>query len=80
MTTDPFAHGTPVGDHHTWVRHQNPPCPYCECCTEALCRRAVERDSACHLEGSGDFQLADCPCWRLGTPGFVAFGGRAAAE
>lgn len=72
---DPFAHGTPAGDDHTWVKPANPPCPHCKCCTEALCRRAVEKRTACHWEGKGDFDLADCPCWRSGTPGFIALSG-----
>lgn len=58
-----------AGDFHQWVRPVSEPCEHCECCSAALCQRAVERDSACHWEGrSGDFDLARCPCWTLGSP------------
>jgi len=66
--SDPFAHGTPVGDHHTWVRPESPPCPDCVCCSAALCELAVKKGTACHWEGrSGDFDLSRCPCWRGGS-------------
>jgi len=62
---DPFAHGAPVGDYHTWVRPESPPCPDCECCTAALCAKAVAENLACHLVGRGsDYDLSLCPCWR----------------
>lgn len=76
--TDPFADGTPVGDHHHWERPQGEPCPNCDCCSARLCQLAIDRttsgewDGACHFLGtSADFDLAECPCWRNlpgGTP------------
>ncbi len=68
--SDPFAHGTPVGDHHMWVSPSSgDPCPYCECCTARLCRRAIDKDTACHWEGSqsSDYDLSKCPCWPAGS-------------
>jgi len=51
-------------DFHIWVR-PSAPCPTCVCCSRALCERAIERNSACHLEGGGSaYDLSKCPCWR----------------
>lgn len=64
---DPFAHGTPVGDSHMWVRPASAPCPNCDCCSAALCALAKEKDGACHWYGSGhpaDVDLSRCPCWK----------------
>lgn len=72
--SDPFAHGTPAGDYHTWVKPQRPPCPHCPCCTEALCRLAVEKSSACHWEAlSSDYDLVKCPCWQRNSTARAAF-------
>lgn len=68
--TDPFAHGTPVGDHHMWVSPAaGDPCPHCDCCTKRLCARAIKRGTACHWEAAAGDVLAvsDCPCWRPGS-------------
>lgn len=66
MTYIPVNDPAPPDDFHTWARPAPPPCPDCECCTAALCERAIERDTACHWEGQpgGDFDLSRCPCWR----------------
>ena len=45
----------------------SPPCPYCECCTRALCTRAKAgvHDSSCLLEVEPAPDLMDvtaCPC------------------
>lgn len=69
MFADPYAHGTPAGDYHTWVKPAGEPCPHCECCTKALCRVAVEQLSACHLRGGeSSYDLVVCPCWRRSSP------------
>lgn len=69
MSIDPYAHGTPVGDSHMWVRPASPACPDCECCSAALCKLAKEKNSACHWHGrSSDFDLSQCPCWRTDPP------------
>jgi hypothetical protein len=61
---DPFADGTPVGDHHSWSKPPSEPCPYCKCCSEALCKIAVAKNSACHWEGAGGgYDLSRCHCW-----------------
>lgn len=63
MGTDPITWD--AGDYHHWERPASPPCPDCVCCSAALCARAIERDTACHLEGSSpDYDLSRCPCWR----------------
>ncbi len=65
MSTDPFAHGTPVGDDHTWVDPGQIFCPDCECCTIRLCRTAVERGRTCDEvgdSGPGVMDLRGCPC------------------
>lgn len=64
--SDPFAHGTPVGDHHMWADPDRLPCPNCRCCTAGLCRVARERGTTCNhvaARTSVDFNLSDCPCW-----------------
>lgn len=54
-----------AGDHDRWERPANPPCPDCLCCSSVLCKTAIEKDSACHFEGtSADYDLSNCPCWR----------------
>ncbi len=66
-TREHFAHGTPVGDHHTWFCPESPACPDCPCCSAALCEMARAKDGACHWYGSGsDYDLSECPCWRCG--------------
>lgn len=63
--TDPFAHGTPAGDHHTWVKPPSPDCPDCSCCTLALCSTAAERHTYCSaLVGAGPdvMDVVGCPC------------------
>lgn len=53
-----------AGDSHRWERPASTPCPDCECCSYALCQRAIAKDTACHWEGSsGDFDVSRCPCW-----------------
>ncbi len=66
--TDPYAHGTPAGDDHTWVRPTGAPCPHCHCCSAVLCQTAIGKGTACHWEGDGaDYDLALCPCWRTNS-------------
>lgn len=55
---------------HVWASPVSDPCPDCECCTEALCQRAIIRGSACHLEARGGEELTRCPCWRNSTKEF----------
>jgi predicted NBD/HSP70 family sugar kinase len=79
--SDPFADGMPAGDFHTWVRPQGDPCPHCKCCTDALCKRAIEKNSTCQREGgASDFDMHQCPCWRQGSPAAVAVREAAADE
>lgn len=60
-TNDP----PPPDDHHTWARPAPEACPDCDCCSARLCALAIEKRTACHWEGrSGDFDLAECPCWQ----------------
>lgn len=81
--SDPFAHGTPAGDYHTWVRPPSEPCPNCPCCSKLLCEVAIANDaageiaSACHLvaRGSSDYDLSLCPCSR-NRPGALPLSGR----
>lgn len=67
MTYIPVSEPAPPDDQHVWAAPASPPCPDCECCTEALCHRAALRGSACHLEARGDEELVSCPCWREAT-------------
>lgn len=65
---DPFAHGTPVGDYHSWVLPSSPACPDCECCTKALCDQARDRGRPCDWLARGGPDLRDmsrCPCSAL---------------
>lgn len=69
MPTDPFAHGTPAGDHHTWIDPGRLPCPDCPCCTVNLCTTAAERGRTCAEVGgqygpprAGYHDLRGCPC------------------
>ncbi|MFG2046024.1 hypothetical protein ACGFIW_01170 [Micromonospora sp. NPDC048935] len=63
MTDNPITWN--AGDFHHWERPASEPCPNCVCCSAALCKLAIEKDTACHFEGSSaDYNLADCPCWR----------------
>ncbi|WP_435111651.1 hypothetical protein [Nocardiopsis synnemataformans] len=59
-----IVHGTPVGDHHTWVRPQGPACPGCECCTAALCEIGKASFDRCEGETSpGAMEVVrGCPC------------------
>lgn len=62
---DPFAHGTPAGDDHSWVRLEPPPCPTCKCCTAQLCERASRRGLPCDVigrVGPDVHSLSTCPC------------------
>jgi hypothetical protein len=61
---DPFAHGTPVGDSHTWIDPSRRDCPDCECCTIRLCRDARESQRTCvQVAPMRDAALVhDCPC------------------
>ncbi|OJF10400.1 hypothetical protein EDD30_2603 [Couchioplanes caeruleus] len=55
----------PPDDFHTWAKPAPTPCPDCDCCSKALCDKAIADDSACHLLGNAnDFDLTECPCWR----------------
>jgi hypothetical protein len=68
MSYVPVNDPAPPDDFHAWARPVSPACPDCECCSAALCERAIGRDTACHWEGrSPDFDLANCPCWRQGS-------------
>lgn len=62
--TDPFAHGTPVGDHHTWVDAGRLPCPDCSCCTVRLCERGREHAFGCQgvARAQDRETVRDCPC------------------
>lgn len=62
----PVSDPLPPDDFHTWAKPAPEPCPDCECCSDRLCRQAIQKDTACHWEGTGD-HLADCPCWRQGS-------------
>lgn len=64
MTGDPFAHGVPAGDVHTWVRPESPPCPNCECCTAALCELAAAHGGGgwCAVFAVYSETVALCPC------------------
>lgn len=68
---DPFAHGTPVGDYHSWVRPASEPCPDCPCCTVALCGAGREHLGGCgNVPGCTDREAVwRCPCGR--GPGTV---------
>lgn len=74
MTDDPINWN--AGDHHRWVRPAADPCPDCVCCSARLCKRAITRDSACHLEGArgGDYDPSKCPCWQRGSAARVRLG------
>ena len=61
---DPFAHGTPAGDDHTWVDPGQLPCPNCSCCLRRLCDTAREAELPCSrivAPGPG-VAVDDCPC------------------
>ncbi len=65
--SDPFAHGTPVGDDHSWVRPPAPDCPNCGCCTEQLCARANDFATSCAVwvngtPANGVMDVSKCPC------------------
>lgn len=78
MNYVPVNDPLPPDDSHTWARPASPPCPDCECCSAALCARSIERDTACHWEGSSpDFDLARCPCWRRGSKARLRLAGGA---
>jgi hypothetical protein len=65
---DPFAHGTPVGDYHSWVKPPPPDCPDCPCCTLAR-RRAQEHHTRCVVfvqSGADTMDVSNCPCSRGG--------------
>lgn len=77
MAWIPVSDPLPPDDFHTWARPAPPECPDCGCCSERLCRKAIEDNSACHWLGrSEDFELSKCPCWRPDSPARV----RLAAE
>jgi hypothetical protein len=64
--TDPFAHGTPVGDHHMWADPGQLDCPDCRCCTVRLCQAARERGTTCNAvagRAANTHDLSDCACW-----------------
>lgn len=69
-----IAHGTPVGDYHSWVRPAGADCPDCECCTQALC--AVGRTVLDGCEGTASWASRElvrgCPCSSAQTQGSVA--------
>lgn len=72
-----------AGDFHRWERPEPEPCRHCRCCSARLCRRAIAEVTTCLIEGGGsgaDFDLADCPCWREGSPAAVALASGAAAQ
>lgn len=67
MMTDPFAHGTPVGDSHMWVDPGQEACPDCPCCTVRLCATAKEQARTCaQIAGTeprpGFHSVAGCRC------------------
>lgn len=68
---DPYAHGTPAGDHHTWVDPGQRDCPNCPCCTVRLCRTAAQAAQTCSqfvasLVGTTD--VSGCPCTAAHEP------------
>lgn len=64
--TGPFAHGMPVGDHHSWVSPDRLDCPDCPCCTVGLCRTARETSERCEHIAALDERVSTCPCTALG--------------
>jgi hypothetical protein len=70
---DPFAHGTPVGDHHMWIDPSAGPCPNCDCCSARLCERGRAHAFGCHwVATSGRNLVRDCPCSAETTEGTEA--------
>lgn len=64
---DPFAHGMPAGDYHSWVKPPSPNCPDCECCTSALCSRATSGGVPCWVlvngrPTDGVMDVSGCQC------------------
>ncbi len=66
MSVDPLAHGTPVGDGHTWIDPGQADCPDCECCVKRLCQKAKETGWDCYRtadrQPTGGVNLRTCPC------------------
>lgn len=72
MTADPFAHGTPVGDHHMWADPGRLDCPGCPCCTVRLCQTARDQGTNCRAlvtnTGPDSHDVTGCPCTSQGGP------------
>lgn len=66
ISADPFAHGTPSGDDHTWVNPNRLDCPSCSCCTVGLCRGAQRQSRSCSAlvtnTGQDSHDVTSCPC------------------
>lgn len=74
MMTDPFAHGTPAGDFHTWIKPEAEPCPDCPCCSARLCEAGRQNALGCALlcDGNDWSTVRDCPCSAATTEGTAA--------
>lgn len=63
---DPFAHGTPVGDDHTWIDPGRVGCADCECCIARLCQIAQLQGTTCRAlvtdTGPDTYDVTRCPC------------------
>ncbi|MEU6039755.1 hypothetical protein ABZ801_30575 [Actinomadura sp. NPDC047616] len=72
--TDPYAHGTPADDFHTWVKLAPTPCPDCECCAARLCELGRLHAFGCGaVADPGDWEIVrDCPCSAETTEGTEA--------
>lgn len=61
-------------DGHAWMKPAPDDCPNCDCCTAALCEKAVRLVAECwiYLSGADDEtvkRVRECPCDRApGTP------------
>lgn len=52
-------------------RAEHADCPYCECCTAALCRRARVRQTPCLFActpAAGTMDVSGCPCAPASLP------------
>lgn len=73
--SDPYAHGMPEGDFHSWVKPTAPDCPNCGCCSARLCERGRKHVVGCRAAvGTPEEQniVRNCPCSAETTEGTEA--------
>ena len=71
---DLFAHGTPAGDFHTWIKPEPPACPNCSCCSERLCELGRQHAFGCGAVACAEdwVTVRGCPCSAETTEGTEA--------